>query len=79
MAADLIDKLISDIVAITERLMSSEPVDLAALQTGPTNLERRRSGRKPRPHRKRVAKSTKKGAAHAVDHPMAKGVHRTVC
>ena len=43
MAADLIDRLIGDIVAVTEKLMESEPVDLGALHTGPTSVERRRA------------------------------------
>ncbi|KAL1960484.1 hypothetical protein VTO42DRAFT_7783 [Malbranchea cinnamomea] len=74
MAADLIDRLIIDIVAVTERLIASEPVDLAALQTGPTNLERRRAQPRYRStHGKRVSEPTKEA------HPMSKGVHRSVC
>ena len=77
MPASIIDKLLTDIVAITERLMESEPVDLAALQTGPTALERRGIGKEKRPHRKRVTKTKK--TAQPVPHPMATGIHRAVC
>lgn len=74
MAADLIDRLIVDIVAVTEQLIASEPVELAALQTGPTNLERRHAQPKYREsHGKKVGKPTKK------PHPMSKGIHRSVC
>ncbi|KAK2732346.1 hypothetical protein FQN55_004250 [Onygenales sp. PD_40] len=42
MSADLIDRLVADTVAIIEKLMATEAVDLAGLQTGPTSLARRR-------------------------------------
>lgn len=74
MAADLIDRLIGDIVAVTERLMESEPVDLAALQTGPTSLERRRA--QPR-YKKTQGK--KVGKPEKARHQMSEGIHRSVC
>lgn len=76
MPAGIIDKLIADIVAITERLMESEPVDLAALQTGPSGLERRGIGKEKRPHRRRVTKPKKEARP---SQPMSKGIHRAVC
>ncbi|PGH13368.1 glutamate decarboxylase [Polytolypa hystricis UAMH7299] len=70
MAADLIDRLVADVVAITERLMTTEPVDLAALQTGPTSIERRQDQRKLRGH-ETLGQVLKKHAS--------KGIHRSVC
>ncbi|KAJ9245236.1 putative glutamate decarboxylase [Paecilomyces variotii] len=69
MSADLVDRLISDIVAVTERLMESDAVDLAQLQTGPTSLERSGDGKKrQKSHERKPGK-----------HPMAKGIHKSVC
>jgi glutamate decarboxylase len=72
MAADLIDRLVADIVAVTEKLMVTEPVDLAALQTPPTGIERRlaRAGYQ-REQAKKVAGPSKK--------PASKGIHGQVC
>lgn len=77
MAADLIDKLVADIAAVTERLMKSDPVDLSALQTGPTNLERRRVRKREHPHKvsKRPGGKIEKTAGHL----MRSGIHRSVC
>lgn len=69
MSADLIERLISDIVAVTERLMASDPVDLGQLQTGPTSLERSHGGEK-----------RQEGHGWKLRiHPMAKGIHKSVC
>ncbi|KAK2879987.1 hypothetical protein FQN49_000680 [Arthroderma sp. PD_2] len=77
MAADLIDKLVADIAAVTERLMNSDPVDLSALQTGPTSLERRRAKSKHHPHK--VTKRSSGAKAKSSSHPMKNGIHRSVC
>ncbi|EFE31391.1 uncharacterized protein ARB_01787 [Trichophyton benhamiae CBS 112371] len=77
MAADLIDKLVADIAAVTERLMKSDPVDLSALQTGPTNLERRRVRNREHPHKVTKRPSGKK--EKTAGHPMRSGIHRSVC
>ncbi|KAM5456007.1 glutamate decarboxylase gad1 [Microsporum canis] len=77
MAADLIDKLVADIIAITERLMKSDPVDLSALQTGPTSLERRRVKKKNHPHK--VSKRSNGKNGKSAGHPMKSGIHRSVC
>ncbi|EZF34815.1 glutamate decarboxylase [Trichophyton interdigitale MR816] len=77
MAADLIDKLVADIAAVTERLMKSDPVDLSALQTGPTNLERRRVRNREHPHK--VSKRPGGKKEKTAGHPMRSGIHRSVC
>ncbi|OAX77334.1 glutamate decarboxylase [Emergomyces africanus] len=74
MSADLIDRLIADIVAITEKLMVTEPMDMAALQTGPTSVARRRMMSK-RPGNSGKEKGSKRG----VQKHHHKGVHRGVC
>lgn len=68
MSLDLLDRLITDIIAITEQLMNSDPIDLSAFQPGATSIEKQHQS---------------KGVDHANKHkaqrPMSKGVHRTVC
>lgn len=68
MSLDLLDRLISDIIAVTQTLMESDTVDLAAFQPGATSIEKQQSSlgfdAKHRHHAKQ---------------PMSKGVHRTVC
>lgn len=72
MAADLIDRLVADIVDVTEKLMVTDPVDMAALHVGPTSIERRavRPG-----HRH----EQEKGIAKPSEEPPSKGIHRYVC
>lgn len=68
MSLDLLDRLITDIIAVTEQLMNSDPMDLSAFQPGATTIEKQHQS---------------KGFDHANKHkaqrPMSKGVHRTVC
>ncbi|OKL61807.1 Glutamate decarboxylase [Talaromyces atroroseus] len=74
MSADLLERLIADIVAVTDSLVDSDPVDLSRLQTHPhqTRIERRQ-------HR------SKEHGQQAHDQPptwmskMGEGVHKTVC
>ncbi|EEH33433.1 glutamate decarboxylase [Paracoccidioides lutzii Pb01] len=66
MSADLIDRLVADTVAITEKLME-KPVDIAALHTGSTSIARRHMAA----NGERGAKGTRK------HHP--DGIHRSVC
>ena len=40
MSLDLPDRLITDIIAITEQLMDADPLDLAALQPGAATIEK---------------------------------------
>ena len=72
MSADLIDRLVADIVAVTEKLMTTEPFDLAALHIGPTGIERKRA----KPGRQREQAKT---VAERAEKPVAKGIHRQVC
>ena len=68
MSLDLLDRLVTDIIAITEQLMQSDPLDLSAFQPGATTIEKQHQS---------------KGVDHANKHkaqrPMSKGVHRSVC
>ena len=68
MSLDLLDRLITDIIAVTEQLMRSDPLDLSAFQPGATTIEKQHQS---------------KGVDHAnkdkAQRPMSKGVHRTVC
>ncbi|KAL8828404.1 MAG: hypothetical protein Q9170_006619 [Blastenia crenularia] len=68
MSFDLLDRLITDIIAVTEQLMQSDPVDLAAFQPTATSVEKMHSS-KGLDHRNR----------HKAERPMSDGVHRTVC
>lgn len=74
LSADLVDRLISDIVAVTERLANSEPVDLVTLQghqvPAETRFRRERHG-KPGGH------SHKADSGHMK--AMGEGVHKSVC
>ncbi|PGH04200.1 glutamate decarboxylase [Helicocarpus griseus UAMH5409] len=72
MSADLIDRLVADTVAVTERLMAAEPVNMAALQTGPTSLARRRMlSKEEHPKKQKAHEETKKH--------QPKGIHQHVC
>lgn len=73
MSADLIDRLVADIVAVTERLMASEPVDVAALQTGPTSIARQRMLSR----HSHVGKEKGSKGGNKTHH--WKGIHRGVC
>ena len=68
MSLDLLDRLITDIITLTEQLMKSDAMDLSAFQPGSTSIEKQHQS---------------KGVDHANKHkaqrPMSKGVHRTVC
>jgi glutamate decarboxylase len=68
MSLDLLDRLISDIVAVTQTLMESDPVDLAAFQPAATSIEKQHSS---------LGVDAKN--RHHATRPMSEGVHRTVC
>lgn len=74
MHADLVDRLITDIVAVTERLMDSDPVDLSALQTGPTSIEQMRGRAKHAEDQKHEGQKSK-----FPKRLMTGGIHRGVC
>jgi glutamate decarboxylase len=72
MSADLLERLISDIVAVTERLVKSDPVDLSNLQTEAHHTRIERHQRKSKGHEQQNSgKNWMKS--------MGKGVHKSVC
>lgn len=68
MSLDLLDRLITDIISITEQLMNSDPMDLSAFQPGSTSVEKQH-----------LSKGLDHANKHKAERPMSKGVHRTVC
>ncbi|KAI4123961.1 MAG: hypothetical protein LQ338_005038, partial [Usnochroma carphineum] len=66
MSLDLLDRLITDIISVTEQLMESDPIDLAAFQPGPTNIEKQHAST-GLGHREK----------HKAKRPMKDGVYRT--
>ena len=68
MSLDLLDRLITDIVAVTEQLMRSDPLDLSAFQPCATTIEKQHQ-----------SKGVDHQNKHKAKRPMSKGVHRTVC
>lgn len=69
MSLDLLDCLITDLFAVTEQLMTTDPVDLAAFQPGGSNTVEKK-------HSIIGSDHTKKHGAHR---RMSHGVHRGVC
>ncbi|KAI9089992.1 pyridoxal phosphate-dependent transferase [Phlyctochytrium arcticum] len=68
MAFDLVDRLITDICAVTQLLMTADPTDLAAFSGGrDTSMEGTHA---------RVGTRKHEGKARR---PMSEGVHRSVC
>ena len=70
MSLDLLDRLISDICAITQVLLESDPVDLAAFQPGATTVEKQHQSK---------GVDGKGKLQNGTTHPMSKGIHRSVC
>jgi glutamate decarboxylase len=68
MAIDLLDRLISDICAVTETVMNSDAIDLSAWQPFATSVEKT--------HASAGQDSKNK---HKARRPMSQGVHRSVC
>ena len=68
MSMDLLDRLITDICAVTQTLMTTDVVDLAAFQPGISSVEKEHSSLG------HVAKDR-----HKSKRPMSEGVHRSVC
>lgn len=68
LSLDLLDRLISDICAVTESLMNTSDVDLAAWQPFTASIEKKHAnaGLQPKHHSK-------------AERPMSDGIHRTVC
>ena len=70
MSIDLLDRLISDLFAVTQTLMESDVGDLRALQPTATAMEKSHQS---------VGVDAKHRYQHGSKRPMDKGVHRTVC
>ncbi|KAF2131139.1 glutamate decarboxylase [Dothidotthia symphoricarpi CBS 119687] len=68
LSLDMIDRLVTDICAITETLMNTDAVDLAAWQPSSSSVEKK--------HGSQGLTSQHK---HKAKRPMSEGVHRTVC
>ena len=70
MSLDLLDRLISDIIAVTQTLVECDLGDLSALQPTSTSIEKQhQSHGVDAKHRKKYGSKR----------PMSEGVHRTVC
>ncbi len=69
MSLDLLDRLITDLFAVTQQLMTTNAVDLAAFQPGGSNTVEKE-------HSITGAEHTKK---HKAYRPKSHGVHRGVC
>jgi glutamate decarboxylase len=67
MSLDLLDRLISDIIAVTETVISSEKADLQVWQ--PDASIEKQHGSIGLPHHQK----------HKAKRPMHEGVHRSVC
>lgn len=72
MSADLLERLISDIVAVTERLVDSDPVDLSSLQIHPNTVEKSRSRYRRHGQQQHDQPRSRLGG-------MGEGIHKSVC
>jgi len=70
MSLDLLDRLISDIIAVTQTLMECDIGDLTALQPTATSTEKQHQS---------LGVDAKHRNKHGSKRPMREGVHRTVC
>ena len=68
MSLDLLDRLISDLVEVTQTLMNLDVVDLQAYQPGVASIEKDHG-----------SKGVERKYAHKAKRPLHDGVHRTVC
>lgn len=68
MSLDLLDRLISDIISVTETLIQSDAMDIAAFQPSSQTVEKQHSSL-GYPAKDR----------HKAKRPMGEGVHRGVC
>ncbi|KAL1965216.1 hypothetical protein VTN77DRAFT_5970 [Rasamsonia byssochlamydoides] len=72
MSADLLERLISDIMAVTERLVDSDPVDLSTLHADHNTIEKSRS-------RYRREGQQQHGQLPSRMRAMGEGIHKSVC
>ena len=70
MSLDLLDRLISDIISVTENLVESDAFDLSALQGAASSIEKSHMS---------AGKDAKAREKEGSRRPMEEGVHRTVC
>ncbi|MCJ1228809.1 hypothetical protein MMC12_005472 [Toensbergia leucococca] len=68
MSLDLLDRLISDIFAVTQTLMDTSAADIAPFQPANASVEKQH-GSKGHDHQNK----------HLAERPFKKGIHRTVC
>ncbi|KAK8216355.1 pyridoxal phosphate-dependent transferase [Phyllosticta capitalensis] len=68
MSLDLLDRLVTDICAVTETVMSSDTMDLSAWQPGRSSIEKKHGNH-----------GLEAGEKHKARRPMHHGVHRSVC
>jgi glutamate decarboxylase len=70
MSMDLLDRLISDIISVTQDLMESDAFDLSALQGAASTIEKTHAS---------PGVDAKTRHKHGSKRPMHKGIHRAVC
>ena len=70
MSLDLLDRLISDVISVTQDLMEADAFDLSALQGAATAIEKSHGSN---------GVDAKTRHKHGSKRPMQKGVHRAVC
>ena len=68
MSMDLLDRLIADILTVTQQLMDTDEVDLAAFQPGASTVEKQH-----------MSKGVDHKNKHKAHRPMKEGIHRSVC
>jgi glutamate decarboxylase len=69
LSLDMIDRLVADICGVTEMLMNTDAVDLAAFQPGLA----------PSIEKQHANKGLRKEHKHKAQRPTTDGVYRTVC
>ncbi|EUC50450.1 hypothetical protein COCMIDRAFT_81931 [Bipolaris oryzae ATCC 44560] len=69
LSVDMIDRLVTDICGVTEMLMKTDAVDLAAFQPGAN----------PSVEKQHASKGLRKEHKHKAQRPTKDGVYRTVC
>ena len=69
MSMDLLDRLITDIITVTQQLMNTDEVDLSAFQPGASSTVEKQYMSKGVDHKDK----------HKAQRPMKEGVHRGVC
>lgn len=68
MSMDLLDRLIADILTVTQQLMDTDEVDLSAFQPGASTIEKQH-----------MSTGVDHKNKHNAQRPMEEGVHRSVC